>query len=46
MFLNLEDSRLMLNTLVTKVIYNDHNVTVFTANGDTIEAEYAICTFS
>ncbi|KAI7894864.1 uncharacterized protein EV154DRAFT_497249 [Mucor mucedo] len=45
-FLDLDDPRLMLNTLVTKVIYNDHNVTVFTANGDTIEAEYAICTFS
>ncbi|KAG2229309.1 hypothetical protein BDF21DRAFT_466980 [Thamnidium elegans] len=45
-FLNFKDSRLMLNTLVTKVSYNDHNVTVYTSNGDIIEAEYAICTFS
>jgi polyamine oxidase len=45
-FLGLNDSRLMLNKLVTKVIYNDHNVTVLTSDGDLIESEYAICTFS
>jgi len=45
-FLHLDDTRLMLNTLVTEVIYNDQNVTVITSNGHVIEAEYAICTFS
>lgn len=45
-FLHLDDDRLMLNTLVTEVIYNDQNVTVITSNGHVIEAEYAICTFS
>ncbi|KAK4512289.1 NifU-like protein 5, mitochondrial [Mucor velutinosus] len=45
-FLHTDDARLMLNTLVTEVIYNDQNVTVITSNGHVIEAEYAICTFS
>ncbi|CEP12116.1 hypothetical protein [Parasitella parasitica] len=45
-FLHLNDDRLMLNTLITEVIYNDQNVTVITSNGHVIEAEYAICTFS
>ncbi|CAO3694392.1 unnamed protein product [Rhizopus stolonifer] len=40
------DSRLMLSTLVNKVIYSADNVTVMTENGDVIEADYAICTFS
>lgn len=45
-YLDGQDPRLMLNTLVTKVIYNDHNVTVLTSDGDIIVADYAICTFS
>ncbi|OBZ84748.1 Polyamine oxidase [Choanephora cucurbitarum] len=45
-FLEKNDSRLMLNTTVTKVIYHDHGVTVITSNGDRIVSKYAICTFS
>jgi polyamine oxidase len=37
---------LKLNTLVKKVIYNPHNVTILTDSGDIIEADYAVCTFS
>ncbi|KAI8987175.1 hypothetical protein BDB01DRAFT_784883 [Pilobolus umbonatus] len=45
-FLRPNDHRLMLNTLVTKVVYSDQGVTIYTQNGDIIESEYAICTFS
>lgn len=44
--LDMDDSRLMLNTLVKKIIYNQDNVTVLTFNNDVIVADYAICTFS
>ncbi|CAO3654686.1 unnamed protein product [Mucor fragilis] len=40
------DKRLLLDTTVTKIKYNDKGVTVHTKNGDTIHAEYAITTFS
>ncbi|RCI01975.1 hypothetical protein CU098_000804, partial [Rhizopus stolonifer] len=45
-FLVPNDHRLMLNTTVTQVIYNDHNVTVVTSGGDVIVSKYTICTFS
>ncbi|CAO3592503.1 unnamed protein product [Absidia cylindrospora] len=41
-----EDSRLLLNTLVTEVIYDQNQVTVLTANGTIIKADHALCTFS
>jgi polyamine oxidase len=45
-FLQQNDPRLMLNTIVTDVAYSDAGVTVHTNNGDCVQAEYAICTFS
>ncbi|CAO3625809.1 unnamed protein product [Mucor hiemalis] len=45
-FKNESDPRLMLNTTVTKIQYSDKGVVITTANGDTINAEYAITTFS
>ncbi|KAI8971522.1 hypothetical protein BDF20DRAFT_915323 [Mycotypha africana] len=45
-FLKPLDPRLMLNTKVTKVLYNHRSVTVQTESNDIIEADYAICTFS
>ncbi|KAI8088663.1 uncharacterized protein BX664DRAFT_331050, partial [Halteromyces radiatus] len=47
--LNDNDSRLLLNTRVTDVIYgeeNDNKVTILTANGTKIIADHALCTFS
>lgn len=41
-----EDPRLLLNTVVEKVIYDDAGVTVTTNKGHKIIADYAICTFS
>ncbi|CEP15544.1 hypothetical protein [Parasitella parasitica] len=40
------DERLLLNTVVTKIEYSDAGVTVYTKNGDIINAEFAISTFS
>ncbi|KAI7892919.1 uncharacterized protein EV154DRAFT_550320 [Mucor mucedo] len=40
------DKRLLLNTTVTKIAYNNKGVTVHTSKGDTIHADYAITTFS
>ncbi|CDH59707.1 polyamine oxidase [Lichtheimia corymbifera JMRC:FSU:9682] len=46
-FLKPNDSRLLLDTMVTRVQYDGpHGVIVHTANGDHIFADYAICTFS
>lgn len=46
-FLKPNDSRLLLDTMVTRVRYDGpHGVVVHTANGDRIFADYAICTFS
>jgi polyamine oxidase len=40
------DDRLLLNTIVKNVTYNDSGVTVHNKDGSCISAEYAICTFS
>ncbi|KAG0176658.1 hypothetical protein DFQ28_007059 [Apophysomyces sp. BC1034] len=45
-FLKHNDSRLMLDTRITDIFYDDQNVTVVTDNGHRIVADYAICTFS
>ncbi|KAI8377544.1 uncharacterized protein BYT42DRAFT_570659 [Radiomyces spectabilis] len=45
-FLQDDDSRLLLNTLVKDIFYGDDNVTVITDNGQILTADYAICTFS
>ncbi|KAI9005861.1 hypothetical protein CLU79DRAFT_780794 [Phycomyces nitens] len=45
MFLKPNDPRLMLNTLVTDIIYGE-KVIIHTANKETIIADYCICTFS
>ncbi|KAI9821058.1 MAG: hypothetical protein M1827_003791 [Pycnora praestabilis] len=45
-FLAANDSRLLLNTIVTNITYSDNSVTVYNADGSCIEADYAICTFS
>lgn len=46
MFLEPSDSRLRLNTTVTKVKYNKDGVYVTSANGDVFIAKYALVTFS
>lgn len=43
-FLDSNDSRLALNTAVTKVNYTDTGVVVETSDGNCFEAEYAIVT--
>ncbi|KAG0168652.1 hypothetical protein DFQ28_004578 [Apophysomyces sp. BC1034] len=45
-FLKQNDSRLKLNTQVTKVEYNKKGVTVYTDKDEIIHADYAIVTFS
>ena len=45
-FLQKNDSRLLLNTIVTNISYTDHDVTISNKDGSCIEAEYAVCTFS
>ncbi|KAF8578956.1 putative flavin-containing polyamine oxidase [Ramaria rubella] len=45
-FLNATDSRLMLNHTVTTIKYSSIGVTIETKQGVTIEADYAITTFS
>lgn len=40
------DSRLLLNTIVTNISYSDDGVTVYNKDGSCIQADYAICTFS
>jgi hypothetical protein len=45
-FLKTNDSRLLLETIVSNVTYSDHGVTVHHKDGSCIEADYAICTFS
>lgn len=45
-FLQKNDSRLRLNTIVTNISYTDDSVTVFNQDGSCIEADYAINTFS
>jgi polyamine oxidase len=45
-FLETSDSRLLLKHTVTNIKYSASGVTIETTRGVTIEAEYAICTFS
>ncbi|MCJ1371145.1 hypothetical protein MMC20_002360 [Loxospora ochrophaea] len=45
-FLKPNDTRLLLNTVVTNVSYSDKGVTVYNDDGSCIDADYAICTFS
>lgn len=45
-FLKVNDSRLLLNTVVTNISYSDNGVTILNQDGSCISADYAICTFS
>jgi len=45
-FLKTNDSRLLLNTVVTNISYSDTGVTVYNKDGSCISADHAICTFS
>jgi len=45
-FLKKNDSRLLLNTIVTNITWSDNSVTVTNADGTCIVADYAITTFS
>jgi polyamine oxidase len=45
-FLGTNDTRLLLNTVVTKITYSDTGVTVTNNDGSCIEADYAISTVS
>ncbi|KAG5659774.1 hypothetical protein KAF25_002333 [Fusarium avenaceum] len=45
-FLKDDDERLMLNTTVKGIKYSKDGVKITTKDGECIEAEYAICTFS
>ena len=45
-FLQPNDTRLLLNTVVTGVQYSDDGVTVNMQDGSCVQADYAICTFS
>ncbi|KAL8775970.1 MAG: hypothetical protein Q9194_003469 [Teloschistes cf. exilis] len=41
-----KDPRLLLNTVVTNISYDDSGVKVYNQDGSCIHADYAICTFS
>lgn len=41
-----KQSRLMLNSIITKIEYNKEGVAVYTKAGDVVHADYAISTFS
>lgn len=45
-FLKPNDSRLLLNTIVTNISYSDDGVVVLNKDGTCVQADYAICTFS
>lgn len=45
-FLQASDDRLLLNSIVQTIEYSSTGVKVTLANGDCIEADYAVCTFS
>lgn len=45
-FLELNDTRLLLNTIVTGIDYSSDGVTVTMEDGSCVEAAYAVCTFS
>ena len=45
-FLEPNDSRLLVNTIVSDIAYSDHGVTIHNEDGSCVQADYAICTFS
>ncbi|KAI9807809.1 MAG: hypothetical protein M1825_005114 [Sarcosagium campestre] len=45
-FLRPNDTRLLLNTIVTNITWGPSGVTIDNEDGSCIEADYAICTFS
>ncbi|RDW69201.1 amine oxidase-5 [Coleophoma cylindrospora] len=45
-FLEDNDPRLLLNTIVTNISYSDSGVTIYNSDGSCVEADYAITTFS
>ncbi|KAG8168411.1 hypothetical protein KVR01_001160 [Diaporthe batatas] len=45
-FLDEDDPRLLLNTIVNKIEYSDEGVEVTMEDGSCISADYAVCTFS
>jgi polyamine oxidase len=46
LFLTANDTRLLLNTIVTNITWGDAGVTVYNKDGSCVDADYAICTFS
>lgn len=45
-FLDEDDPRLLLNTIVSNIEYSDEGVEVTMEDGSCISADYAVCTFS
>ncbi|KAL8919893.1 MAG: hypothetical protein Q9172_004769, partial [Xanthocarpia lactea] len=45
-FLRDQDPRLLLNTIVANISYDDSGVTIRNEDGSCVRADYAICTFS
>lgn len=45
-FLQPNDTRLLLNSIVTNVAYSGDGVTVTMDDGSCVQASYAVCTFS
>jgi polyamine oxidase len=45
-FLQPNDTRLLLNTIVSKIDYSSDGVTITNEDGSCVQADYAICTFS
>lgn len=45
-FLEPQDERLLLNTIVSKIEYSDDGVTIHNKDGTCISAAHALCTFS
>ncbi|KAE8396166.1 amine oxidase [Aspergillus alliaceus] len=45
-FLTEDDPRLLLNTKITNITYGREGVTVYSSDGNCVQAAYAICTFS
>lgn len=45
-FLDVQDPRLLLNSIISNIEYSDDSVEVTMEDGACISAEYAVCTFS
>ncbi|RMZ92164.1 hypothetical protein DV736_g637, partial [Chaetothyriales sp. CBS 134916] len=45
-FLQQNDPRLLLNTVVTNISYSNNGVTIYNNDGTCVSAAYAVCTFS